>query len=67
MRRLSVLVTVLCICEVVFAQHPHARGGSSLYWALVGGVGALFIYFGYQLLVFLGNLIKYVRGLSRDI
>ena len=51
-KRLYTLVPAILFCTLVFSQHPHSRGGSPFYWALVGavaygGVYIIYLVFGY--------------------
>lgn len=43
-KRLSFFAILLLFCEMVLAQHPHSRGESPLYWALVGGISAILLF-----------------------
>jgi len=58
MKRLYVLLTATFVCAVVLAQHPHSRGGSPFYWALVGAIVYGGIYIIYLLCGYLIKLIK---------
>ena len=44
MRRLFFLLIVFCYYGIAIAQHPHSKGGSPFYWALVGGIGVVLYY-----------------------
>ena len=61
MRRLYVTVTILLLCSIAFAQHPHSRGGNPLYWAIVGGLGALITYLLYLSFGWLIKLINHTN------
>lgn len=58
-KRLYVLfVLAFTCCTTTFAQHPYSRGGSPLYWAIVGAISAAIIYCFYWGIFFLSNLFK---------
>ena len=58
MKRLYALLTASFVCAIVLAQHPHSRGGNPLYWAIVGGIGALLVYAFYWSVSFILSLFK---------
>lgn len=58
MKRLYVLLTTSFVCAAVLAQHPHSRGGSPFYWALVGAIAYGGFYIIYLLCGYLMKLIK---------
>ena len=66
MKRLYVLLSVFCICAVAIAQHPHSRGGSPFYWALVGGISAILMYSFYWGGSFILTLFRRNRNKSSD-
>lgn len=58
MKRLIVLLSVLCTFATAFAQHPHSKGGGPLYWALVGGISAVLYYAIFRGIPFILSLFK---------
>ena len=58
MKRLYALLTASFVCAIVLAQHPYSRGGNPLYWAIVGGIGALLVYAFYWSVSFILSLFK---------
>lgn len=44
MKRIYLLTAIVLLPVTVFAQHPYSRGGSPMYWALVGAFGGLLYY-----------------------
>lgn len=59
-KRTKLIVLLLLVCQISFAQHPSSHGGNPFYWALVGGVGALISYFSYLLFSWIVGLISQV-------
>lgn len=58
MKRLFIFIPMCCICASALAQHPHSRGGSPFYWAIVGGIA----YGGFYIIYLLcGYLVKLVQ------
>lgn len=63
-KRLYILLPAILFCTLVFSQHPHSRGGSPFYWALVGAIAYGGLYLIYLLFGYLIKLVK--RNKTRE-